>query len=92
MRFQEIKNNIFYCGLNDSNRVIFDELIPLDNGTSYNSYLVKGSEKTAIIDTMYPPLIEEYVKNLDENGVAKQCTRSISLPISISYEVWYGLH
>lgn len=71
MKFQEIKNNIFYCGLNDSDRVIFDELIPLDNGTSYNSYLVKGSEKTAIIDTMYPPLIEEYVKNLDENGVTK---------------------
>lgn len=71
MKFQEIKNNIFYCGLNDYNRVIFDELIPLDNGTSYNSYLIKGSEKTAIIDTMYPPLIEEYVKNLDENGVTK---------------------
>lgn len=71
MKFQEIKNNIFYCGLNDCDRVIFDELIPLDNGTSYNSYLVKGSEKTAIIDTMYPPFIDEYVKNLDENGVVK---------------------
>lgn len=69
MKFQEIKNNIFYCGLNDADRVIFDELIPLDNGTSYNSYLVKGSEKTAIIDTMYPPKTEEYIKNLDENGI-----------------------
>ena len=45
MKFQEIKNNVFYCGLNDENRVIFDELIPLEHGTSYNSYLVKGSEK-----------------------------------------------
>ena len=69
MQFREIKNNIFYIGLNDENRVIFDELIPLENGTTYNSYLVCGSDKTAIIDTMYPPLKEIYIKNLDENGI-----------------------
>lgn len=69
MKFQEIKNNVFYCGLNDCDRKMFDELIPLENGTSYNSYLVKGSEKTALIDTMYPPKSETYLKNLDENGV-----------------------
>ena len=71
MRFQEIKNNVFFCGLNDRNRKIFDELIPLENGTSYNSYLIKGSGKTAIIDTMYKPLSNEYLKNLDENGIEK---------------------
>lgn len=69
MKFREIKNNVFYCGLNDRDRRIFDELIPLEHGTTYNSYLVKGSEKTAIIDTMYPPKSDEYLKNLDENGV-----------------------
>lgn len=71
MKFQEIKNNVFYCGLNDCDRRIFDELIPLEHGTSYNSYLVKGSEKTAIIDTMYPPKTSEYVKRLDENRIGK---------------------
>ena len=71
MKFQEIKNNIYYCGLNDCDRKIFDELIPLENGTSYNSYLVKGSEKIAIIDTMYPPMTEEYIKNLEENNITK---------------------
>lgn len=71
MKFQEIKNGIYYCGLNDSNREFFDELIPLENGTSYNSYLVKGSEKTVLVDTMYPPKSEEYIKNLEENGVDK---------------------
>ncbi len=69
MKFQEIKNNVYYCGLNDVDRPMFDELIPLEHGTSYNSYLVNGSEKVAIIDTMYPPMSEEYLKNLDENGV-----------------------
>lgn len=71
MKFKEIKNNIFYCGLNDCDRTIFDELIPLEHGTSYNSYLVKGSEKTAIIDTMYPPKTEEYLQNLENNNITK---------------------
>ncbi len=71
MKFQEIKNNIFYCGLNDCDRRIFDELIPLEHGTSYNSYLVKGSEKTAIIDTMYPPKTNEYLKRFAENHIGK---------------------
>lgn len=71
MKFQEIKNNIFYCGLNDCDRRIFDELIPLEHGTSYNSYLVKGSKKTAIIDTMYPPKTKEYMKRLFDNQVGK---------------------
>ena len=71
MKFQEIKNKVFYCGLNDCEREVFDELIPLEHGTSYNSYLIKGSEKVAIVDTMYPPKTQEYIKNLDENGVDK---------------------
>lgn len=71
MKFQEIKNSIYYCGLNDCDRRIFDELIPLEHGTSYNSYLVKGSEKTAIIDTMYPPKTTEYIKRLVENQIGK---------------------
>ena len=71
MKFQEIKNGIYYCGLNDCDRRIFDELIPLEHGTSYNSYLVKGSEKTAIIDTMYPPKTNEYLKRLAENQIGR---------------------
>ncbi len=71
MKFQEIKSNIYYCGLNDCDRTIFDELIPLEHGTSYNSYLVIGSEKIAVIDTMYPPKIDEYLKNLADNNVQK---------------------
>lgn len=71
MSFKEIKKNIYYCGLNHRERKLFDELIPLPVGTTYNSYLVKGSEKTAIIDTMYPPKSDVYVEQLDKNGVDK---------------------
>ncbi len=69
MKFREIEQNVYYCGLNDTGRIIFDELIPLEHGTTYNSYLIKGSDKIAIIDTMYPPFSEEYLDNLDENNV-----------------------
>ncbi|MBO8430505.1 FprA family A-type flavoprotein [Spirochaetes bacterium] len=71
MKFQEIKNSVYYCGLNDCERKIFDELIPLEHGTTYNSYLVKGSEKIALIDTMYPKKTNLYLKNLDENNITK---------------------
>lgn len=63
---KKINNDIFYCGLNDVNRKMFDELIPLEHGTSYNSYLIKGSEKTAVIDAMYSPKTEEYLQMFDK--------------------------
>lgn len=68
---KEIKNNIFFCGLNHRERKLFDELIPLPVGTTYNSYFVKGSEKNAIIDTMYPPKADEYIQKLDDAGITK---------------------
>lgn len=71
MQFKEIKKNILYAGMNDSDRLIFDELIPLDKGTSYNSYVVIGNEKTAVIDTMYPKFTKEYLNSFDENGITK---------------------
>lgn len=71
MSFKEIKNNVYYCGLNHRERKLFDELIPLPVGTTYNSYFVKGSEKTAIIDTMYPPKADVYMEQLEKNDVDK---------------------
>ena len=71
MIYKKIKENILYAGMNDEDRLIFDELIPLDHGTSYNSYSVIGSEKIAVIDTMYPKFTKEYLKSFDENGITK---------------------
>lgn len=71
MTYKKIKDDIFYAGMNDESRLIFDELIPLDHGTSYNSYIVIGSEKTAVIDTMYPKFTQEYIKSFDDNGIKR---------------------
>lgn len=71
MKVQEIKNNVFYYGSKDPDREYFDQLVHLPDGTSYNSYLVKGSEKTALIDTVYPPKINELILKLKENKIEK---------------------
>jgi len=67
MSFQrELKPSIYSVGAVDWDRRLFDELIPLPDGTSYNAYLVKGSEKTALIDTVDPTMTEVLVRNLEE--------------------------
>lgn len=58
----EISEDVFWVGAKDWNRRIFDALIPLPQGTTYNAYLVKGKEKTALIDTVNPG----FEKELDE--------------------------
>ncbi len=52
MKPRKIKNNIYWMGFVDWDSRLFDSLIPLPDGTSYNAYLIKGSEKTVLIDTV----------------------------------------
>ncbi|MDW8114127.1 MAG: FprA family A-type flavoprotein [candidate division WOR-3 bacterium] len=61
---REIMKNIFAVGVNDWDRRLFDELIPLPDGTSYNAYLIKGKEKNVLIDTVDPTKERELIKNL----------------------------
>jgi flavorubredoxin len=48
----EIAKGVYAVGAKDWNRQVFDAFIPTPKGTSYNSYLVKGINKTALIDTV----------------------------------------
>jgi len=67
----ELRPNILAVGVNDWDRRLFDELIPLPDGTSYNAYLIKGSEKTALLDTVDPPKTTGLVENLLRAGAEK---------------------
>ncbi len=71
MAVREIKSGIFSVGAIDWDRRLFDELIPLPDGTSYNSYLIKGSKKTALIDTVDPHKENELINNLQKLNVQK---------------------
>lgn len=66
MYSRKIRTGIDEVGIQDWGRRLFDSLIPLPDGTSYNSYLIKGSAKTAIIDTVDPAFAEIYLENLSE--------------------------
>ena len=44
---RELKPGVYAVGAIDWDRRLFDELIPLPDGTSYNAYLVRGRDKTA---------------------------------------------
>jgi len=61
---RKIKDHIFSVGAVDWDRRLFDSLIPLPDGTSYNAYLIRGSEKTALLDTVDPSKAEILFENL----------------------------
>lgn len=65
MRRKEICERVSWLGAIDWDRRLFDSLIPLPDGTSYNAYLVEGSEKIALIDTVDPPLLSELMCRLE---------------------------
>lgn len=71
MAAREIKKDVFYVGAQDWDRELFDELIPLAEGTSYNSYFVKGRDKNLLIDTVDPTKTDVLVENLKSLGVNK---------------------
>jgi len=71
MKPRELRPNIHWVGAVDWDRRLFDALIPLPDGTSYNAYLIKGSEKTALIDTVDPTMRHVLLANLADLSIDK---------------------
>jgi len=57
MKPREIIPDVHYVGAQDFDRRLFDALIPLPDGTSYNAYLVRGRDMTALIDAVEPAML-----------------------------------
>jgi flavorubredoxin len=68
MAARKIRDNVFFVGAIDWSRRLFDSLIPLPDGTSYNSYFIRGSKKNALIDTVDPAKEEQLIANLKAVG------------------------
>jgi flavorubredoxin len=68
---RQLHTNIYAVGAIDWDARLFDRLIPLPDGTSYNAYLIQGSEKTALLDTVDPTKTEVLLGNLVDAGVNK---------------------
>jgi flavorubredoxin len=65
MKARRIKPNVYWVGAIDWDRRLFDALIPLPDGTSYNAYLVQGSQKVALIDTVDPSMTDVLMAYLE---------------------------
>ncbi|MBE9390667.1 FprA family A-type flavoprotein [Fervidicoccus fontis] len=67
LNFKPIKltEGIYWVGVKDWSRKIFDAFAPLERGTSYNSYLVKGSTSVALIDTVESDFQSEFFEKLE---------------------------
>ncbi len=65
MGVRPLTEDIFQVGSIDWDRTLFDELIPLPDGTSYNAYVVTD-ERCALMDTVDPTKTHELLANLTE--------------------------
>ena len=62
---QKITENIYYVGVNDRNKSLFEGLWPLPNGVSYNSYLI-DDEKVCLIDTVEVDFFTQFLEHIRE--------------------------
>ena len=65
MKYLEVKKDIYWVGALDPGLRVFDIIMYTPYGTTYNSYVVKGSEKTALFETVKERCFDEYLKTLE---------------------------
>lgn len=69
MKHLNIKDDLFWVGALDPNLRVFDIIMYTPYGTTYNSYVVKGSEKTAVFETVKAEFFDQYIARLKDLGV-----------------------
>ncbi|MFP4200790.1 MAG: FprA family A-type flavoprotein, partial [Clostridia bacterium] len=60
-----LKPGIHYVGSRDWDRRMFDALVPLPEGTSYNAYLIVGEKGVALVDTVNPGFEGELLAKIE---------------------------
>lgn len=71
MKPRSLTRNVDWVGAIDWERRVFDDLVPLPDGTSYNAYLVRGRDKTALIDSVDPKQTYVLLERLAQAGISK---------------------
>lgn len=62
---RKIADSIYYIGANDRRLALFENMFPIENGISYNSYFI-DDEKTAVLDTVDRFVSEPFFENVDK--------------------------
>ncbi len=60
-----LANDVYWVGAKDPGLTVFDIVVPTEHGTTYNAYLVKGREKSALVDCVKRPFAAELFANLE---------------------------
>ena len=63
-QMRELKKGIYEIGALDPTLRVFDIIMTADYGTSYNSYLVKGEKKTALIEACHSKFYDQYLDHI----------------------------
>jgi len=66
MKTKQLTNDLYWVGNQDPDLKIFDILLETEFGTSYNSYVLKGSEKKVVFETSKAKFTDEYLEKLSE--------------------------
>ncbi|MGI5899102.1 MAG: FprA family A-type flavoprotein [Christensenellales bacterium] len=66
MKTLELKKNLYYVGVHDRDLRVFDIIMLTQYGTTYGSYVLKGSEKTVLFETAKDGFLDEYLKSVRE--------------------------
>jgi Uncharacterized flavoproteins len=61
---RKVTEDLYWVGANDKRLALFENVHPLPNGTSYNSYLLMD-EKTVLFDTVDWSVCRQFLENLD---------------------------
>ena len=62
----KVTEDIYYIGVNDRETNLFENMWPLDNGVTYNSYLIKD-EKSVLMDTVKINKVDLFIEKMEEN-------------------------
>ena len=66
MKTLSLKNDLYWVGILDSQLRVFDIIMRTEYGTTYNSYVIKGSEKTVLVETAKEKFYDEYLQKVTE--------------------------
>lgn len=66
MNLHKITSHVTYCGVNDRMTDLFEGLWVMPEGVTYNSYIVKGENATAIIDGASAGSAEAYIEHVNK--------------------------
>lgn len=62
--YQQLENDLYRIGVNDRRTARFENMFPMPDGVSYNSYLIKD-EKKVLFDTVDASFINDFYSNLN---------------------------